>query len=58
LLFTGSTETVAKVKKAFSCPITVIGEITESKTHETTLIDDKGDTVNIGKSGWEHFTTK
>lgn len=58
LLFTGSAETIARVKKAASCPITVIGEITTAKAGEVTLVDNKGNALNIGKTGWEHFITK
>jgi len=56
LLFTGSTEVIAKVKKAASCPITVIGEILADKTGRVTLVDGKGDTFSPDKAGWEHFT--
>ena len=56
LLFTASAEVVDKVKRAASCPITVIGEIVADK--EITLVDSQGNPFNLGKAGWEHFITK
>jgi thiamine-monophosphate kinase len=55
LLFTGSMESVNKVKKAASCPFTVIGEITKGKPGQ---IDIKGGGVNriaVKGYGWTHF---
>ncbi len=56
LLFTAGTEIIDKVKKAASCPITVIGEITAGKG--VTVVDRQGNPVDSGKSGWEHFTRR
>ncbi len=56
LLFTGSAGAIDRVKKAASCPVTVIGEITTDKVGEVTLIDKKGTPFNLPKAGWEHFT--
>ncbi len=58
LSFTGSTEVIDKVKKAASCPITVIGEIVADKIGEITLVDKKGKPFKLGKAGWEHFATR
>ncbi|MBA7469401.1 Thiamine-monophosphate kinase [subsurface metagenome] len=58
LLFTGSAETIEKVKATVSCPVTVIGEITVDKTNKTTIVDKRGNPVKIDKTGWEHFTTR
>ncbi len=58
LLFTGSTEVINKVRMAASCPITVIGEITADKLGEITLVDSKGNRLNLHKAGWEHFATR
>ncbi len=58
LLFTGSTDVIDKVRKAASCPITIIGEIIADKLGEVTLVDSKGNTVNLGRAGWEHFATR
>ena len=58
LLFTGSAEAMARVKKAASYPITVIGEIIADKIGEVTLVDSKGNAFNLGKAGWEHFIAK
>lgn len=57
LLFTGSPEVVAQVKKAASCPITVIGEITTDKRSKVTLVDSKGSPFHLNKAGWDHFAT-
>ncbi len=56
LLFTADTRVINKVKKAISCPVTVIGEITSEKDSEVSLVDSKGSLVNLPKAGWEHFT--
>ncbi len=58
LLFTGSTETVNRVKEIASCPITVIGEIVSDKAGEVTLVDRQGNRFSPGKTGWEHFTNR
>ena len=58
LLFTGRTEVIDRVKKAASCPITVIGEIIAGKEGGVTLVDSQGNPTNLGKAGWEHFTTR
>ncbi len=55
LLFTASTEVIAKVKKAAPCPVTIIGEIVAAKTGEITLLDKKGEPFSLAKTGWEHF---
>jgi len=57
LLFTGSPEVVAQVKKAASCPITVIGEIVAGKRGEVTLVDRQGNPFHLNKVGWDHFAT-
>jgi thiamine-monophosphate kinase len=54
LLFTASAGVIDRVKKAASCPITVIGEVT-GKAGEITLVDGKGNPVDLPKTGWEHF---
>jgi thiamine-monophosphate kinase len=53
LLFTASAEIVDKVKKAASCPVTAIGEITAGKG--VTLVDKEGNPFALEKAGWEHF---
>lgn len=58
LLFTASTEVIDKVKKAASCPVTIIGEIIADKTNEITLVDKKGEPFNLSKTGWEHFAPR
>ncbi len=58
LLFTASTEVIDKVRKAASCPVTVIGEIVADKTGKIILVDRKGKPFNLGKTGWEHFVPR
>jgi len=58
LLFTGSAQTIDKVKLTVSCPVTVIGEIVADETGKVTLVDSKGNPFHLQKAGWEHFTTR
>ncbi len=58
LLFTGSAQTIDRVKMIVSCPVTVIGEIVADEARKVTLVDSKGNPINIQKAGWEHFTTR
>ena len=58
LLFTGSSELIDKVRLAASCPITVIGEIVADKIGEITLVDSKGNPVDLIRAGWDHFTAR
>jgi len=58
LLFTGSTEVIDRVKKAASCPVTIIGEIVVDKAGEITLVDKRGKPFNLAKTGWEHFAPR
>ncbi len=57
LLFTARAEVIDRVKRAASCPITVIGEIIAGK-EGVTLVDSQGNPFNLGKAGWEHFITR
>ena len=56
LLFTANAEVIDKVKRAASCPITIIGEIIADK--KITLVDSQGNPFKLGKAGWEHFISK
>jgi thiamine-monophosphate kinase len=58
LLFTASAGVIDRVTATAPCPITVIGEITTNKAGEVTLVDSKGNTVNLPGAGWEHFTER
>ena len=58
LLFTGNSELIDKVRRAASCPITVIGEIVADKIVEITLVDSKGNPVSLSRAGWDHFTAR
>jgi len=56
LLFTTDAEVIDRLKKAASCPVTVIGEITAGKG--VTVVDHKGKPLKLGRAGWEHFTRR
>ena len=58
LLFTASSQVINQVKQAISCPITVIGEITEGTPGRVTLIDAAGKNIPWQQGGWEHFKSK
>jgi len=55
LLFTGTSEKIDKIRSSMSCPVTIIGEITEGEPGKIDLIDAGGNTVEINRTGWEHF---
>jgi thiamine-monophosphate kinase len=57
LLFTASAEIIDRVGTAVSCPVTIIGEITDEKEGGVTLVDSEGNMVSPNSTGWEHFKT-
>lgn len=58
LLFTANAEVVEAVKKAASCPVTVIGEIVADKAGEVALVDITGQPFSLRGTGWDHFEVK
>jgi thiamine-monophosphate kinase len=56
LLFTAKAEVIARVKKTASCPISAIGEITAGQG--VTVVDHQGKPLELGRAGWEHFTSR
>ena len=58
LLFTATNQVIEQVKQAVSCPVTVIGEITEGMPGQVTLIDTAGRSIDWQKAGWEHFKSE
>lgn len=58
LLFTGTPQKIDKVRKAASCPVTLIGLITAGKAGEITLVDSRGNPVDLPGTGWDHFNTR
>lgn len=56
LLFTAKAEVIARIKKATSCPISAIGEITAGQG--VTVVDRRGKPMELGRAGWEHFTSR
>ena len=55
LLFTGRAEVVNRIREISSCPITIIGEMTANKIGQVTLIDNRGNQLELKRGGWEHF---
>lgn len=55
LLFTADSEIIDKVKKETTCPVTIIGEITDEKAGKVRAVDTDGRTIKIDNGGWEHF---
>jgi thiamine-monophosphate kinase len=58
LLFAASSHIINQVKQAVSCPVTVIGEVTEGTPGQVTLIDAAGKSIPWRQGGWEHFKSK
>jgi thiamine-monophosphate kinase len=58
LLFTASSQIINQIKKAMSCPVTIIGEITGEKPWHVTLVNDNGRSIPWQKAGWEHFKSQ
>lgn len=58
LLFTASTETINRVKKIVTCPITVIGEVVADAMGRVILVNKQGKPYKPDRTGWQHFTTK
>ena len=56
LLFTADKATIARAKRALSCPVTVIGDITKEELPTRVLVvDSKGTIIPYKKRGWNHF---
>jgi len=55
LLFTAPAAIVETVKNAVSCPVTVIGEVTDNKKGEIRLLDGIGHSIVLPVKGWDHF---
>lgn len=58
LLFTAPSKVIEKVKRAVSCPVTVVGEITGEMPGQVTLVDAAGNSVPVQQGGWDHFKSK
>jgi len=58
LLFTVSSQIISRLKKVMPCPITVIGDITQGKPGQVTLIDAEDKIIPWQKAGWEHFKSQ
>jgi thiamine-monophosphate kinase len=58
LLFTANSQIVDRVKQAITCPVTVIGEITEGTPGQVTIVDAAGKRVPYQQAGWEHFKSQ
>ncbi len=58
LLFTATSRVIERVRKVLSCPVTVIGEITEGTPAQVKLVDAAGKSVPLQQAGWEHFKSQ
>jgi thiamine-monophosphate kinase len=56
LLFTAKPDIIDKVSKLTTTPITVIGDITSEHAGNVMLLDTNGNTINLKKEGWDHFS--
>ena len=56
LLFTADKATIARAKRALSCPVTVIGDMTKEELPTRVLVvDSNGTIIPYKKGGWNHF---
>jgi thiamine-monophosphate kinase len=56
LIFTADRATVARAKRVLTCPVTVIGDITEEELPTRVLVvDSRGTVIPYKKTGWDHF---
>jgi len=56
LLFTANKNAIDMTRQVLSCPVTVIGEITEQAQPEHVVLrDKKGNIIPHKKEGWNHF---
>lgn len=55
LLFTAPVEIINNVKDTLSCPVTIIGDITDGNPGEVLVEDDNGQRFSLESSGWKHF---
>ncbi|HEX76318.1 MAG TPA: thiamine-phosphate kinase [Dehalococcoidia bacterium] len=58
LLFTATSQVIARVKQAISRPVTVIGEITAGMPGQVTVMDAVGESIPWQQGGWEHFKSQ
>ncbi|MFC1999048.1 thiamine-phosphate kinase [Chloroflexota bacterium] len=56
LLFTAKPSIIDEVRKLTIMQITVIGDITSEHAGKVILLDEKGNTINLKKEGWDHFS--
>jgi len=56
LVFSADEATVARVKQALDCQVTVIGDITkEGLPTRVLVVDSKGTIIPYKRKGWDHF---
>lgn len=58
LLFTASSEVIARVKANLDCLVTVIGEVTLGEPGKVRLINAEGESIPWRYGGWEHFKSR
>jgi thiamine-monophosphate kinase len=55
LLFTAGPEITDRVMRASAYPVSVIGKITRENPGEITVLNEKGQPLEKGATGWDHF---
>ena len=58
LLFTADKDVIARAKQSLTCPVTIIGEITDAMPGKVTLSDTAGNDIPLQQTGWEHFISQ
>ena len=55
LLFTAKPAIIDNVRKAITCPLTVIGEIVKEHPGEVVVLDENHQPYELRRWGWDHF---
>ena len=61
LLFTAPASVMTTVEtsaRAEGCPVTVIGEMVRQRDTRVLLLDNRGQELEPGGQGWDHFATE
>jgi thiamine-monophosphate kinase len=56
LLFTAKPAIVDNVRKAITCPLTVIGEVVKEHPGEVVVLDENNQPYELRRWGWDHFS--
>jgi len=56
LLFTAKPDIIKKIQNLTTTPVTVIGGIISLHAGKVILLDTNGNTIDLKKEGWDHFS--